>query len=293
MGDWAVAGIDLIGALVSTTAIYQVYRHRRVSFFGLLLSVAAVGGVLSIVALNGVEDIHFIYPVLIVSYFLLAARLALMLSLAAIAVVTILLNDSLSIFYLMKIDVSILACSVFTYSFASLRNHQSEKLLRLSTRDGLTGVLNRRSLDERLQSFEQRAKRQHLGGVLVILDLDRFKQINDEQGHAVGDAVLIRIANTIQQRIRVTDDLYRYGGDEFVVLVPDTSLQHALGLAEDLRARVDATESMEGSGVSISLGVAAYEEGQSAEQWLLAADNALLTAKRSGRNQVFATTMET
>lgn len=288
MGDWPVAAIDLFGAVVSMTAIFQVYLRRRVLFFGALLSVSAFGGVLGIVGLNGVEDVHFIYPVVIVAYFLIAPRAALLLSLMTVAVVTLLLRDELSIFHLVKIDVSIIACTAFAFSFAILRNRQNQKLLLMSTRDGLTGVLNRRSLDERLQGFVQQAQRQHVDGVIVILDLDKFKQVNDEDGHAAGDAVLKRIAQTISQRIRVTDSLFRFGGDEFVVFTADTRLEQVLGLAEDLRTRVEATEAMEGSNVSISLGVAAYQVGQTAEEWLSAADSALLDAKRAGRNQVFA-----
>jgi hypothetical protein len=140
MGDWPIAAIDLFGAVVSITAIFQVYRHRRVSFFGALLSVTACVGVLGIVGISGVEEVHFIHPFVIFTYFLISPRVALLLSLMTVAVVCLLLNAELSIFHLIKIGVSIIACTAFAFSFATLRNQQSEKLLLLSTRDGLTGA---------------------------------------------------------------------------------------------------------------------------------------------------------
>ncbi|MFT4798552.1 MAG: diguanylate cyclase (GGDEF)-like protein [Candidatus Azotimanducaceae bacterium] len=285
-GDWIIAMIDLIGALLCATAIYQVYRHHRVGLFGTIMSVAAVLGVSAIISLGGVEDVHFIYPVVIVSHFLMPPRHALWLSIFAVLGITALLSAELSHFYLAKIGISILGCTSFAYAFASLRNRQNLKLLQLSTRDALTNVFNRRSLDEKLSEFVLQVNRQPADAALVLLDLDNFKKINDEEGHAAGDEVLQRVAKTIQQRIRVTDSLYRYGGDEFVVFAADTNIEQVVGLAEDLRSRVEATEAMEGSQVSISLGVAAYEAGNTVTDWLLSADTALLKAKRSGRNKV-------
>jgi diguanylate cyclase (GGDEF)-like protein len=287
-GDWWIAGIDTVGALLCFMALYQVYYHRRVSPFGAIMCLAAVGGVVAIVYLRGAEDVHFIYPVVVFSYFLLTPKRALLLSIVTAAALTAILFPQLSLFYLSKIVVSVLGCSIFAFTFASLRNHQSEQLLMLSTRDDLTGVGNRRALDERLVAFVQHANRQPSVATLILLDLDNFKQINDTEGHAAGDAALQRVASSIQQRIRVTDSLFRYGGDEFVIVAPDTNLEQGAGLAEDIRARVEATEAMEGSRVSISLGVALFESESTAAEWLQTADAALLRAKRGGRNRVVA-----
>lgn len=292
-GDWLVAGIDGLGALLCLTTLYQVYYHRRVWLFGAIMSVAAFLGVLSIVYLYGVEEVHFLYPVVIVSYFLLSPKRALLLSILTTFVLVILLFGDLSGFYLSKIVTSLIGCSVFSFAFATLRNRQSEQLLMLSTKDDLTNVWNRRSLDERLTAFVQQANRQFSDAALILLDLDNFKSVNDSDGHAAGDEALKRVAATIGQRIRVTDSLYRYGGDEFVVFAADTRIDQASGLAEDIRARVEATEAMEGSNLSISLGVASYQRGSTAGEWLQKADDALLEAKRSGRNQVVSSLMAT
>lgn len=288
VGDWLVAAVDFFGAALCCTAIYQVVKHQRVEFFGRCLSIAAVCGVLLIVNNKGAQDVPFMYPVLLLSYFLLSPRWALSLSIVAVACLGLILHDQLALFHFSKVILSLLGCSMFAYIFASLRNAQAAELQQLSTMDALTGALNRRSLDLRLEQFILQQQRQPRDAALVIIDLDNFKDINDRYGHGVGDAVLKRVTETIAQRIRATDQLYRYGGDEFVVFVNDASLQQAMGLAEDLRARVEATEAMEGSNLSISLGVSAFKEGQTADQWLASADTGLLSAKSSGRNQIQA-----
>ncbi len=287
-GDWLIGSVDLFGAGLCFGAIYYVLRYRSVGFIGVFMSIAAMLGVLFIVRNGGAEDIQFVYPVIVLSYFLLRPLIALALSAASIVAVAIILLDHIDPFFMSKILLSMLGCSLFAYIFASIRNRQSEQLTLLSTRDPLTGVMNRRSLDERLEQFVLQQKRQEQPAVLIILDLDNFKAVNDRYGHATGDKVLKRVAETIAQRTRATDQLFRYGGDEFVVLLTDVTLEQSVGLAEDLRARVEATEAMEGSGISISLGVSSYETGKSASDWLGGADDGLLKAKSAGRNQVIA-----
>ena len=110
-GDWWVAGIDAFGAILCAAALYQVYYHRRVWLFGALMCIAAVGGVVTIIYLHGVEDVHFIYPVVVFSYFLLTPKRALQLSLATVLMLSFLLFDAISLFHLSKIVVSLLGCS--------------------------------------------------------------------------------------------------------------------------------------------------------------------------------------
>ena len=172
--------------------------------------------------------------------------------------------DQLDAFFLSKILRSLLGCSVFAYIFATIRNQQSAQLTLLSTLNPLTSRWNRRSLDERLEQFVLQNKRQPSSAVIIILDFDNLKVINDQYGHGRGDKVLRRVATTISQRIRATDQFYSYGGDEFAVFVNDASVQQSLGLAEDLRARIEATEAMEGTGFCIPRGVSEYQDGQSA-----------------------------
>jgi diguanylate cyclase (GGDEF)-like protein len=121
---------------------------------------------------------------------------------------------------------------------------------------------------------------------LLLLDLDRFKQINDSAGHAVGDGLLVRVTDIVRDRIRSTDMLFRYGGDEFIVYVDGADLETAANLAEDIRALVEADLSISGRQLSISLGVAEYCRDEDQAAWIERADHALFESKRQGRNRV-------
>jgi len=117
-----------------------------------------------------------------------------------------------------------------------------------------------------------------------MLDLDHFKKVNDIHGHAVGDQTLKRVTEIINLRIRVTDSLYRIGGEEFVVVLEGADLHHAAHLAEQLRTLVHANELVPDQAVTISLGVAELKEGETPNDWVHRADAALYRAKDAGRN---------
>ncbi|MBK8010562.1 MAG: GGDEF domain-containing protein [Deltaproteobacteria bacterium] len=162
--------------------------------------------------------------------------------------------------------------------------HLTEALARLetiATTDLLTGIGNRRRLIETLCREMARARRHRRELSLLMLDLDDFKSINDALGHAHGDCVLRSIAQRIQQGLRATDALARWGGDEFVVVAPETDLLEAERLAGRLRCAI------RGAGLGeISIGIAALSFADSPETLLDRADRALLSAKRLGKSRV-------
>jgi diguanylate cyclase (GGDEF)-like protein len=119
---------------------------------------------------------------------------------------------------------------------------------------------------------------------MLLLDLDHFKKVNDLHGHAVGDQILKRVTEIINLRIRVTDSLYRIGGEEFVVVLESQDATRAAHLAEQLRTLIQANELVPDRPVTISLGVAELTEDETASSWIGRADEALYRAKRSGRN---------
>jgi diguanylate cyclase (GGDEF)-like protein len=157
-----------------------------------------------------------------------------------------------------------------------------------SVLDGLTGMLNRRALEQRLTELEGQAA--VTGRPIAVLagDIDRFKAINDEYGHAAGDDVLVDIAYRLRKQLRAFDLAYRVGGEEFLVLLPGATVHEAAARAEQLRAAV-AAEPVGGLDVTISFGVAASEPGAfDRDELLAAADRALYEAKAAGRNRVVA-----
>lgn len=165
------------------------------------------------------------------------------------------------------------------------RKRIEQTLTREASRDHLTGAANRRTFDRALISLVRSV--QARGGELsmMLFDIDHFKAVNDNHGHDVGDKVLHTLTHLVQKRLRKTDLLARWGGDEFTLLLPDTPLQGACQLAERLRADV-ADADMPGPGVTISIGLVGFKDGDSARDMLLRVDGALYRAKHAGRNRV-------
>ncbi len=167
---------------------------------------------------------------------------------------------------------------------------QNVELERLATTDSLTGLANRRRLFDCLEQEVYRAQRYGTTLSLVMFDIDHFKRINDSWGHATGDWVLCRIARETHQLLRKTDQAGRYGGEEFVVLLPETDLSEALLLAQRLSRRISDTvitpEHDAPMPVTVSVGVAALASDETGEELIHRADQALYRAKQNGRNRV-------
>ncbi len=173
---------------------------------------------------------------------------------------------------------------------ASVRNG-----LRLAVTDPLTGLYNRRYAMPHLDRIDARAREGGRGYAVMALDLDRFKAINDTHGHAAGDAVLVEVANRLRDSLRVSDMIARIGGEEFLIVLPDTTLDEAQDIAERLRSRIEETpicvSAQSKVSITLSIGVAMGgcdrpNDAPSAQEVISRADRALLAAKAEGRNQV-------
>ncbi|MCK4974541.1 MAG: GGDEF domain-containing protein, partial [Sulfurimonas sp.] len=152
--------------------------------------------------------------------------------------------------------------------------------------DSLTGVYNRNKFDEVLDYEVKQAKRYHSSLSIAIVDIDHFKQFNDTYGHLLGDEVLSLLAKTIQKNIRDTDVFARWGGEEFVVLMPSTNINEAKTAAEHLRKKVEQIELKDIGGITASFGVTQFLEHDNEEELFKRADRALYKAKENGRNCV-------
>lgn len=165
-----------------------------------------------------------------------------------------------------------------------------ERYRHLSQIDPLTGLFNARQLHEQLQQEARRSVRYDRPLSLIMLDCDHFKRINDNFGHLAGDHVLQRLAMVISRTLRRSDYAFRYGGEEFIVLMPETRLVAAVQLAERLRESFahEVVHTDEGGEIvcTISIGVAELKLGESPVSWLKRADEAGYEAKRQGRNRV-------
>ncbi len=167
---------------------------------------------------------------------------------------------------------------------------RNQELLQLATTDLLTGLSNRRAIMQRAQTEIRRASRYQKDLAVLMLDIDHFKQVNDQYGHAAGDRVLSEFATLCTQSIRDTDLAGRYGGEEFFLLLPEIDLQTAILSADRLRmsiaAHVFVLSDTKRLSVTCSVGIAMYQpECDDLDQLLLRADQALYLAKRQGRNR--------
>jgi len=168
------------------------------------------------------------------------------------------------------------------------------EILKHATLDALTGFYNRRQLEERIKQEVSSAKRQKRNLCAIMTDIDYFKSVNDTYGHAVGDLVLKTVSKVIRNQLREYDIAGRYGGEEFVILLPYTRIEEAKMVAERLRCAVEAKkidisklyQDKENISVTISIGVAPYQAAKDDNEFVRNADKALYEAKESGRNKV-------
>jgi diguanylate cyclase (GGDEF)-like protein len=168
-----------------------------------------------------------------------------------------------------------------------LRNALSyRQAVETASRDPLTGVQNRLALSNALMREVDLARRQQLPLSMLVIDIDHFKAFNDRHGHAFGDDVLVAVSQGIANTIRRSDLLFRFGGEEFVVLASHTQAQGALLLAERIRANIAALQSVRGTKVqvTVSVGAAHCAPDEDAESFFSRADQALYAAKNAGRN---------
>ena len=164
-----------------------------------------------------------------------------------------------------------------------------ERIQFLATRDELTGLINRRQVSELLEKERQRSMRSGGGFCVALIDLDHFKRINDTHGHGAGDEALRAFAMEGSRRVRVTDSLGRWGGEEFMLLMPDSALPAAREAAERLRLALDQLSVPVGDAVlklTLSAGVVQHEHDESIARMIERADLAMYRAKTQGRNQV-------
>jgi diguanylate cyclase (GGDEF)-like protein len=173
----------------------------------------------------------------------------------------------------------------------TLLNAANDLLSQQSRTDPLTGLANRLRLREDFADLASRTKRYDTGYCLVLIDVDRFKDYNDDHGHQAGDVVLAQIAEMVNETVCASDRAYRYGGEELLLVLRDQDVDAGLGLAERHRAQVQLAAlphflNRPHGVVTLSAGVAASAPGETPEQVLHRADDALYEAKALGRNRI-------
>ena len=285
--DNALLAALLILFCLNAVAVIAYLKFRNRYFLkGRLFPILAVICAIYSTALNGHAGLYWAYPAAAAVFFLLPIREATafnIIFLIGMSVVSFLKFPEADFW---RITFSLGLTCLFVLIFAWLVGRLQTELTRLATTDPLTGCLNRSQLADVLNVQIQMRERYERVCSIVLIDLDYFKLINDRWGHLAGDQVLQELPRRILRRLRESDQLFRVGGEEFMLVLPETRQKDAVKLARELLTCISATPFGEGMKVTASASVAEVGKGDTWSVWLNRADRALYQAKDRGRNQV-------
>lgn len=285
-GRYLVAvGIILIQASTAANG-YAAWRGRRSPVPPIALLLTVVAALTAVSIRQGVVGALWSYPLMVFTYFVLERRAAIVFSALLLCYFPWLTWNYIDADLASRHLVSLLLVVVLINIVLSVISSLHQTLAKQALTDPLTGCFNRRCMDHELSMVVIKGRRYPIAASVLLIDIDHFKEINDTYGHGQGDLVLQKVVETAGARIRGGDRLYRFGGEEFLMLLEQTDTGGAIVVAEDIRARIEAAELLPGHRVTVSIGVAQYLAGQSIEAWTKRADTALYQAKAAGRNRV-------
>ncbi|MBC3765359.1 GGDEF domain-containing protein [Neptunicella marina] len=283
-GEWAIAILDLFAVCSMSSIYWYVFRTRETKMAGFILAILCVVVLFVTVSLKGMAQLVWAYPVTVALFFLLSPYKAVLFYLVMLVCLSPGIFAKTPLITALSFVISSTATMVFNFVFAKRMRDQQAQLMVLSSSDPLTGIGNRRAMDDALLDETVRLNAMHGISTLVLFDLDHFKVINDNHGHSEGDKILIQLVQLIQVQLDKSCRLFRYGGEEFLLLCSGKNLTEASELAESLRVLVQNTSLISEENITISAGIAEYSANETPEQWLERADNALYEAKNAGRN---------
>ena len=281
-----VAGLVdvLIQLCIGAVALYA-WRGGNLDRAGWAVSIFNSIGCVLVGQLVGLPGALWLYPVLLSNFLLAPRRTAVVISLLAVGALSF--NDALgSLANALSFVLTAAMVSLFAYIFSNRADAQRQLLEVLATRDPLTGAINRRGFEREIEPAMAAAIRDGTPLGLAVLDLDGFKQVNDQNGHEAGDAVLVQFARIVRGQIRKSDHLLRIGGDEFVLVLPGADAGTLARITESVRQRVHERLRCGEHAVTVSIGAAPLLPGESMRDWLHRADTAMYLAKREGCNRV-------
>jgi diguanylate cyclase (GGDEF)-like protein len=283
-GNLTAAIIDMTLVLGIIALVGYAYSSKNIRITSAIIAVFINTGVVAIVIANGIDSFLWVYPVFASTFILVKPVEALGINMVA-GVSLVLLSDVFETVSLDSYIVTILMLSLSAFIYASHGAKQFRLLETLNTVDTLTGALNRRAMSSDIQAALYDSERNGTKQFLAILDLDYFKTVNDRYGHAAGDQVLKEFVSITTSHIRKYDRLYRFGGEEFVLLIPGSNEQQN-AFIDNLRTAIKKDlKTPNGEEITVSFGVAPWIPGTTADTWLQRADEALYLAKARGRDR--------
>lgn len=286
-GDIVVALVDLAILLGIIGGMVYAWRFNQLARTGLFLALfPCTGGAIAISLIAGEVGLFWLYPALICSFMLTRPIVAALLPLAALLLLIIEGSAFASTHQMWSFSVTLLVVCACTYVFARRSEHQRNRLEHLALLDPLTGVSNRRALDEALARAVAEHERQGTRFGIALADLDHFKQVNDTYGHNTGDRILVEFVSILAFNTRRSDQVFRFGGEEFVILMPSVTPEGMQAAIENVQAVLRKTLSSPSGPVTTSFGTAIVQSEETVDQWFERADRALYQAKSLGRDRI-------
>jgi diguanylate cyclase (GGDEF)-like protein len=285
-GRLLAGSVDLAIVTCLVTSLVYAWRGGNLERVGLVLMVACTVGCVAIATLLGLPGLLWMYPVVVASFLVVRRQQAMIAAGLAIGFLVIdgraFGSDLERVTFLITASV----VGLFAWIFAHRSARQRAQLEFLAARDPLTGIGNRRAMEQELLLATE-AHGRHLGVFgLALLDLDHFKRINDNYGHEAGDETLVAFTTLVQGSIRKLDRFYRIGGEEFVLLLPGVDATGLATIGEHVRVDVAAGLRCRNEPVTVSIGATMLRPDDDSASWLARADEALYRAKYGGRNRV-------
>ncbi len=275
-------GLFCLGLVI---VILLLRLRDRYLFHGRLFAVFAVACCIYSTLINDHNGLYWAYPAIAAIFFLLPMRDALLTVCVFVTSLSAIALQQFPSTEFWRITCSLALTGTFTAVFAWLVGRMQLELTSLATTDPLTGCLNRSQMAQMLNGQIQMRERYERVASLILIDLDHFKHINDRWGHAVGDQVLKEAAERLRRRLRETDYLFRIGGEEFLIVLPETRQKAAEELARQLLTTISYAPFGNSVQTTASAGVTEVIQGETWSTWLNRADQALYSAKDAGRNR--------
>lgn len=274
-----------VSLVIEVISILRFKRHLLGYKIPLLL--LSISIVLSVHKL-GLLATYWVFPVVTTVVFLVPKKKAILTNMTIIVGSVIAAFPYLGLMASLRFVLALIFCVSISHVVIEAVRKLQRELSELSTKDSLTGALNRHQLDSSLMVASEKAKReQHT--CIAIIDIDYFKQVNDLYGHDIGDRVIKVVSESINFNCRASDLLFRLGGDEFLLLFDNVTVASAVKVAQQINDKVAedvAARCPKVTGVTLSIGIAASMVDEVPELWVKRADLALYEAKNTGRNKV-------
>ncbi|MEH6543932.1 MAG: GGDEF domain-containing protein [Porticoccaceae bacterium] len=286
-GRIAMALLTFSILIVAGANTLWILRHKRqlvplVLFFPVMQATLIAG-----LFLQGVTIVFWFFPSALIILSIAERHHARMMIIISVILLIPAAFYALSMEFAVRFVVSYIMVAYLGDVIVRLLDSVQEQQARLATTDPLTGAYNRRHMMACVADAAEACRRGMGTASLIALDVDHFKSINDSLGHEAGDKALKGLVDTLLQRKRKLDEVFRTGGEEFVILTHDIEAGQATAFAESLRLHVEQANILDGQTMTVSIGVADYENNESIEAWIRRADVNLYQAKERGRNCVW------